>query len=98
MATGSGTRDDPWVLTTPSGQSEYQAFRDEALDSPALVVQVGKTELRYHLRALGDQEAMLKEHGDWMPLGSADEQSWPRKEPSRRGRARPTIRSAAGTG
>jgi hypothetical protein len=74
MATGSGTRDDPWVLTTPSGQSEYQAFRDEALDPPALVVQVGKTELRYHLRALGDLEAMLKEHGDWMPLGSADEQ------------------------
>jgi hypothetical protein len=74
MASGSGTRDDPWVLTTPPGQSEYQAFRDEALDPPALVVQVGTTELRYHLRALDDLHAMLKEHGDWVPLGSADEQ------------------------
>jgi hypothetical protein len=71
---GSGTRDDPWVLRTPPGQSEYQAFRDEALDPPALVVQVGKTELRYHLRCLDDLHAMLVAHGDWMPLGNADEQ------------------------
>jgi hypothetical protein len=71
---GSGTREDPWVLRTPPGQSEYQAFRDEALDPPALVVQVGKTEVRYHLRCLDDLHAMLVAHGDWMPLGSADEQ------------------------
>jgi uncharacterized protein DUF6855 len=71
---GSGKRDDPWVLKTPPGSSEYTAFRDEALDPPALVVQVGKTELRYHLRCLDDLHAMLEEHGDWMPLGSADEQ------------------------
>lgn len=69
-----GTRDTPWTLTTPSGGSEYTAFRDEALDPPALVVQVGKSELRYHLRCLDDLHAMLREHGDWMPLGSADEQ------------------------
>jgi hypothetical protein len=69
-----GTRDNPWTLTTPSGGSEYTAFRDEALDPPALVVQVGKSELRYHLRCLDDLQAMLREHGDWMPLGSADEQ------------------------
>ena len=37
-------------------------------------MQVGTTELRYHLRALDDLPAMLREHGDWMPLGSADEQ------------------------
>ena len=73
-STGSGTREDPWMLRTPPGQSEYQAFRDEALDPPALVVQVGKTELRYHLRCLDDLHAMLVAHGDWMPLGSADEQ------------------------
>jgi hypothetical protein len=73
-ANGSGTREDPWVLRTPPGQSEYQAFRDEALDPPALVVQVGKTELRYHLRCLDDLHAMLVAHGDWVPLGSADEQ------------------------
>ncbi len=71
---GSGTREDPWVLKTPSGGSEYTAFRDEALDPPALVVRVGKTELRYHLRAIDDLHAMLKSHGDWMLLGSADEQ------------------------
>jgi hypothetical protein len=74
MGTGTGTREDPWVLATPSGQSEFQAFRDEALDPPALVVQVGKTEVRYHLRCLTDLHEMLKAHGDWMPLGSADEQ------------------------
>ena len=69
-----GTRQQPWVLKTPSGQSEFVAFRDETLDRPALVVQVGKTELRYHLRCLTDLHAMLKAHGDWMLLGSADEQ------------------------
>jgi hypothetical protein len=71
---GSGTREDPWVLRTPPGQSEYRAFRDESLDPPALVVQVGTTELRYHLRCLDDLHAMLTAHGDWMALGSADEQ------------------------
>ena len=69
-----GTREHPWVLKTPSGGSEYTAYRDEAADPPALVVQVGKTELRYHLRCLDDLEAMLRERGDWMPLWSADEQ------------------------
>jgi hypothetical protein len=62
------------VLRTPPGQSEYLAFRDDSLDPPALVVQVGKTEVRYHLRCLDDLHAMLAAHGDWMPLGSADEQ------------------------
>jgi hypothetical protein len=71
---GAGTRADPWVLKTPPGSSEYLAFRDDALDPPALVVTVGKTELRYHLRCLDDLHAMLKQHSDWMPLGSADEQ------------------------
>jgi len=71
---GDGTREEPWVLQTPSGGSEYTAFRDEGLDPPALVVQVGKTELRYHLRCLDDLHAMLKARGDWVPLGSVDEQ------------------------
>jgi hypothetical protein len=74
QASGSGTREDPWTLKTPPGSSEFTAFRDETLDPPALVVQVGKTELRYHLRSLTDLHEMLKSHGDWMPLGSADEQ------------------------
>jgi hypothetical protein len=69
-----GTPDDPWTLKTPPGSSEFQAWRDESLDPPALVVQVGKTQLRYHLRAIDDLHAMLVAHGDWIPLGSADEQ------------------------
>jgi hypothetical protein len=73
-ATGDGTREKPWVLKTPPGTSEYQMFRDETLDPPALVCVVGKTELRYHLRAIEDLHAMLKKHGDWMLLGAADEQ------------------------
>jgi hypothetical protein len=71
---GSGTRADPWTLQTPSLSSEFVAFRDNALDPPALVVQVGKTELRYHLRCIEDLHKMLKSHGDWMALGNADEQ------------------------
>jgi hypothetical protein len=74
MAEGDGTKQRPWTLKTPSGQSEYQAYRDESADPPALVVQVGKTELRYDLRAIDDLHAMLKAHGDWVPLGTADEQ------------------------
>ena len=71
---GSGTREDPWRLKTPPGHSEFEAWRDEEAEQPALVVQVGKTELRYHLRAIDDLYAMLKERGDWVPLGNADEQ------------------------
>ena len=72
--TGTGTPDDPWTLTTPPGTSEFQAYRDEGADPPAVVVQVGKTQLRYHLRCIDDLHTMLKAHGDWMPLGNADEQ------------------------
>ena len=71
---GAGTKAKPWRLKTPSGSSEYSMYRDETLDPPALVCSVGTTELRYHLRCLDDLHAMLKQHGDWMPLGSADEQ------------------------
>ncbi len=71
---GNGTEKSPWILKTPPGTSEYEAWRDEEADPPALVVQVGKTQLRYHLRCLEDLRAMLAKHGDWMLLGSADEQ------------------------
>ena len=71
---GVGTREKPWVLKTPSGTSEFQVFRDETANPPALVCRVGSTELRYHLRCLDDLQAMLKAHGDWVFLGSADEQ------------------------
>lgn len=71
---GKGTPDDPWILTTPPGKSEFEAHRDPEADPPALVIQVGSTQLRYHLRCLDDLHAMLTEHGDWMSLGNADEQ------------------------
>jgi len=73
-AQGTGTKDDPWRLTTPSGTSEYTMYRDESSDPPSIVCQVGTTQLRYRLRAIEDLHAMLKANGDWMPLGSADEQ------------------------
>ena len=73
-ARGAGTPDNPWELSTPSGSSLYQVYRDASLDPPALVCQVGKTRLSYQLRAIEDLHAMLKDHGDWMLLGSADEQ------------------------
>jgi hypothetical protein len=73
-AKGKGTKDDPWVLRTPSGESEFTAYRDHAADPPAIVVNVGKTELRYHMRCIEDLHEMLLSFGDWMPLGNADEQ------------------------
>jgi hypothetical protein len=71
---GKGTKDQPWLLKTPPGTSEYKAYRDETLSPPALVVQVGSTELRYDIRCINDLHSMLKSKGDWIPLGSADEQ------------------------
>jgi len=71
---GSGTVADPWVLETPPGSSQYRMHRDDSADPPALVCQVGSTKLAYDVRALDDLHAMLTEHGDWMPLGAADEQ------------------------
>jgi hypothetical protein len=74
MTAASGTKTNPWKLKTPPGTSEFEAYKDEASEPPALVVQVGSTQLRYHLRCIADLHAMLKAHGDWMLLGSADEQ------------------------
>jgi hypothetical protein len=71
---GDGTKESPWKLKTPPGSSEYEMYRDESANPPALVCVVGKTTLGYQLRALDDLHAMLKAHRDWMLLGSADEQ------------------------
>ena len=70
---GSGDKDDPWLLKTPSLSSEYQVWRDPAADPPRLVVQVGTTQLSYQLRALEECHAMLRARGDWVALGNADE-------------------------
>ena len=74
MAAVKGTKETPWKLKTPPGSSEYEMYRDETASPPALVCVVGKTELRYQLRCIEDLHAMLRKHGDWMPLGAADEQ------------------------
>jgi hypothetical protein len=70
---GTGTKEDPWKLTTAPGSSEYTMFRDESADPPTLVCQVSSTTLKYQMRAIEDLHAMLIEYGDWMPLGAADE-------------------------
>lgn len=78
MVTGSsadGTENDPWRLKTPPGSSEYLMYRDE--ESETIVCVVGKTKLGYRSRAIEDLREMLKAHGDWMVLGSADEQKEP---------------------
>lgn len=50
---GKGTADDPWILRTPPGKSEFEAFREPDSDPPALVVQVGSTQLRAGSRSAG---------------------------------------------
>jgi Family of unknown function (DUF6855) len=69
----SGTKEDPWVLRTPPGSSEYAMYKDERTDPAVLVCQVGSTKLTYDLRAIEDLHAWLSERGDWVPLGAADE-------------------------
>jgi hypothetical protein len=54
---GDGTKAKPWNLTTPSGSSDCEMYRAEDADPPAIVRVVGKTELRYHLRAIEDLQA-----------------------------------------
>jgi hypothetical protein len=71
---GAGTKEKPWELKTPSGLATFQAYRDLSTYPPVLVVTVGSTVLHYQLRCLEDLRAMLQKYGDWMSLGSADEQ------------------------
>ncbi len=86
---GTGTRDDPWQLKTPSGTSDILMYKAPEADPPALVCFASGAELRYHLRAIEDLHAMLKAHGDWMELGNADEQ-----KPAKEGTVEAWARSA----
>ena len=70
---GNGTEGDPWILTTPPGKSEFDAWKDAEADPPALCIRVGSTRLSHQLSCIEDLHAMLTEHGDWMLLGNADE-------------------------
>ncbi|MCW2842170.1 MAG: hypothetical protein JWN22_86 [Nocardioides sp.] len=42
-------------------------------DGDELVCQVGSTTLKYDARAIEDLHAWLRDRGDWVPLGAADE-------------------------
>ncbi|MFM2070466.1 MAG: hypothetical protein RLZZ623_729 [Actinomycetota bacterium] len=72
--TEAGTSEDPWRLTTPPGTSEYTMHRGERDGIAALVCTVGSTVLFYDARCIDDLHAMLVDHGDWIDLGSTDEQ------------------------
>ena len=74
ISSGTGTKDDPWQLKTPPLSSTYTMHRDMRDGKDVIVCTVGKTVLLYDARGLDDAHAMLKAHGDWMELGSADEQ------------------------
>ena len=69
-----GTKENPTQLKTPPLTSEYTMNKDVKDGKEILVCTVGKTVLHYYYRCLADLHAMLKNHGDWMELGSADEQ------------------------
>ena len=70
---GTGTIADPWVLKTAPLSSEYRMYRDDTIDPPLLVCQVGKTKLTYLARAIDDLHAELLRRDDWVVLGAADE-------------------------
>jgi len=74
ISSGSGTSTDPWRLKTPPLSSDYTMHGDVRDGVEVLVCTVGKTVLLYDERGLDDLHAMLVAHGDWMELGSADEQ------------------------
>jgi hypothetical protein len=69
-----GTKESPWQLKTPPLSSEYEMYRDVKDNKEVIVCTVGKTVLLYDAKSLTDLHNMLKTHGDWMELGSADEQ------------------------
>jgi hypothetical protein len=74
-----GTKDKPMVLKTPPLTSEYTMHIDHKDGKNVLVCTVGKTVLLYNIDIIDHLHEMLKKHGDWMELGSADEQK-PAKE------------------
>ncbi len=69
----TGTKDEPWQLTTAPGTSAYTMWADDSLEDPTLFCQVGSTQLRYRLSAIEDLHAWLLAQGDWVDLGAADE-------------------------
>ena len=64
-------------------------YRDVRDGVDVIVCTVGKTVLLYDACCLDDLKAMLLAHGDWMELGSADEQ-----KPAKNGTIEAWARSA----
>ena len=79
MTADQGSKENPWVLKTPPLSSDFSMYKDSKEGKAILVCTVGKTILHYDYQCLSDLQTMLKDHGDWMELGSADEQK-PAKE------------------
>jgi len=79
MTNGNGTKENPWKLKTPPLSSEYTMYKDIKEGKEVLVCTVGSTILQYEYRCLNDLHAMLLAYGDWMELGSADEQKEPKE-------------------
>lgn len=75
----SGTKENPWKLKTPPLSSDYEMYLDVKDSKEVIVCVVGKTTLLYDRNCLNDLHVMLRDHGDWMELSSADEQK-PAKE------------------
>lgn len=69
------TKDNPWKLNTPPQTSSYEMYLAEKDGLEIIVCTVGKTILHYDARIIEDLHKMLKAHGDWMVLGSKDEQA-----------------------
>ena len=74
MTNENGTKENPWMLKTPPLSSEYKMYKDNKDGKDILVCMVGSTTLHYEYRCLDDLHTMLKKYGNWMELGSADEQ------------------------
>lgn len=74
MAKELGTKESPWLLKTPPLSSEFTMHKETQDGKDILVCTVGKTVLHYDHRCLDDLHKMLLKNGDWMELGSADEQ------------------------
>ena len=74
MTKEAGTKENPWVLKTPPLTSDFTMYKDVKDGKDILVCAVGKTILHYDYRCIADLHTMLEKHGDWMELGSADEQ------------------------
>lgn len=79
MSYNFGTKEQPLVLKTPPLSSEYTMHIEEKDGNDLIICTVGKTVLHYNINIINDLYEMLKNHGDWMELGSADEQK-PAKE------------------